>query len=91
MKMNASPVKITKNDGSSVQEAGKLFNAMHVLAWITLAIGLVLSLWNIRYFSDSNLTLMLGIGFLVGSVQIYVIGTAMQLFHQRQTKDAAER
>jgi len=37
-------------------------------------------------FSDRNLGLMVGIGFLVGSVQIYMIGAAIRLFHHNKAK-----
>ncbi|MBJ6363697.1 hypothetical protein ACFOQM_20945 [Paenibacillus sp. GCM10012307] len=56
---------------------------MTVMAWLTLGIGVVLCLLNLHYFSDQNLQLMIGIGFLVGSVQIYVIRTAIHLVNNR--------
>ncbi|MNF04990.1 hypothetical protein D3C80_2046220 [compost metagenome] len=38
---------------------------------------------NLSHFSDKNIGLMVGIGFLIGSVHIYVIGTAIGLVHAR--------
>lgn len=73
-------------DGKQVKEMKRVFTAMQMMAWASLAAGIVLSLWNISYFSDQNLTLMLGIGFMVGSVFIYTIGTAMHLVEQRKLK-----
>ncbi|MDF2663027.1 MAG: hypothetical protein K0Q94_5818, partial [Paenibacillus sp.] len=37
---------------------------------------------NVTEFSDRNLGLMIGVGFLIGSVQIYMIGAAIRLFHR---------
>lgn len=68
------------------QEGKRVFSLMHLFAWSTLAIGLVLCLWNVNHFSDANMTLMLGIGFLVGSVFIYTIGTAINLVEQRKSE-----
>ncbi|WP_199615207.1 hypothetical protein [Paenibacillus alkalitolerans] len=68
-------------DGS---EEKRLFAVMNLMAWIALCVGIVMSLWNVGHFSDENLTLMLGIGFMVGSVFIYTIGTAIRLAHNRK-------
>lgn len=63
--------------------AKKLVNIMTIIAWIALGIGVLLCLINLGHFSDQNVGLMVGIGFLVGSVHIYVIGTAIGLVHTR--------
>ncbi|MGO4500633.1 hypothetical protein AB4114_32690 [Paenibacillus sp. 2RAB27] len=60
-----------------------LVKLMTFAAWALLAIGLVLSLFSLESFSDRNTTLMVGIGFMVGSVHIYVIRTAIHLVHSR--------
>ncbi|WNR42184.1 hypothetical protein [Paenibacillus roseipurpureus] len=60
-----------------------LVKLMTFSAWALLAIGLVLSLASIESFSDRNTSLMVGIGFMVGSVFIYVIRTAIHLVHSR--------
>ncbi|CAH1196197.1 hypothetical protein PAECIP111891_00813 [Paenibacillus allorhizoplanae] len=60
-----------------------LVKLMTFAAWALLAIGLVLSLVSLESFSDRNTTLMVGIGFMVGSVHIYVIRTAIHLVHSR--------
>ncbi|MDR6549773.1 hypothetical protein [Paenibacillus qinlingensis] len=60
-----------------------LVKLMTFAAWALLAIGLVLSLVSLESFSDTNTTLMVGIGFMVGSVHIYVIRTAIHLVHSR--------
>lgn len=63
--------------------AKKLVNIMTILAWIALGVGVALCLFNLGHFSDQNVGLMVGIGFLVGSVHIYVIGTAIGLVDAR--------
>lgn len=64
---------------------GRLVSIMTMMAWLALAVGVVLCLVNISNFNDQNWGLMIGIGFLVGSVHIYVIGTAIGLVHKRAT------
>ncbi|GAB2670117.1 hypothetical protein ACFQWB_04365 [Paenibacillus thermoaerophilus] len=64
-----------------------LVRVMTAMAWGVLAIGLVLCLFNLGHFSDRNVGLMVGLGFLVGSVHIYVIGTAIGLVHARMHTD----
>ncbi|MEC0249299.1 MULTISPECIES: hypothetical protein [Paenibacillus] len=66
------------------REVGRLFSFMNLMAWSALVIGVIMSLWNVFHFSDKNLTLMVGIGFMVGSVFIYTIGTAIHLVHERK-------
>ncbi|SFI41655.1 hypothetical protein SAMN02799624_00916 [Paenibacillus sp. UNC496MF] len=68
------------------REGNALFQAMKIAAWAALIIGAVLCLTNYSDFSDSNRRLMAGIGFLVGSVFIYMIGTAINLVHKRKTE-----
>ncbi|UUZ83417.1 hypothetical protein LJK88_05905 [Paenibacillus sp. P26] len=50
------------------------------LAWVLTAIGVLICSWNVSDFSDQNLTLMVGIGFIVAAVQIALIGLAVELF-----------
>lgn len=65
----------------------RLVKAMTAIAWAVLGIGVLLCLVNLDHFSDKNVGLMVGIGFLVGSVHIYVIGTAIGLVHARLHQD----
>lgn len=67
----------------SGRDVGRLVTMMTVAAWVLLGIGFVLSLLNLHHFSDRNPSLMVGIGFMVGSVHIYVIRTAIHLVHSR--------
>lgn len=59
----------------------RLVKMMTTAAWTALLFGLALSLFNLHDFSDRNAALMVGIGFMVGSVFIYVIRTAIHLVH----------
>lgn len=72
-------IKSMKDDGHAVAAA------MTAIAWALLGFGFLLCLWNVADFSDRNLGLMAGIGFLVASVQIYTIGTAVHLVQARQS------
>ena len=64
-------------------DSKKLVKIMTVIAWIILSVGVILCLANITQFNDRNIGLMVGIGFLIGSVHIYVTGTAINLVHSR--------
>lgn len=68
------------------REGKSLFVVMQIAAWCGLGVGVVLCLLRLSHFSDSNGSLMTGIGFLVGSVFIYIIGTAMNLVHKRKAE-----
>lgn len=59
--------------------AKRLVMITTVSAWIALAIGVVLCLFNLHEFNDRNVGLMVGIGFLVGSVFIYSSGMAVNM------------
>ncbi|MCR2807757.1 hypothetical protein [Paenibacillus soyae] len=77
--------------GPSKSDVKRLVNVMTAIAWGVLAIGVVLCLVNLSHFSDKNIGLMVGIGFLIGSVHIYVIGTAIGLVHARMNGNAANK
>ncbi|CAM3382984.1 hypothetical protein [Marinicrinis lubricantis] len=70
----------------SERDVNRLVRIMTGAAWIALGFGLLLSLMNLHHFSDRNTSLMVGIGFMVGSVHIYVIRTAIDLVHRREEK-----
>ncbi|MGU3473381.1 hypothetical protein ACLBWT_19805 [Paenibacillus sp. D51F] len=61
----------------------RLFQFMNIMAWTCLMIGVVACLWDITHFSDTNMTLMVGIGFLIGSVFIYTSGAALHLVSEK--------
>jgi hypothetical protein len=72
--------KPMKDDGHSVAAF------MTAIAWVLLGFGFLLCLWNVADFSDRNLGLMTGIGFLIASVQIFTIGTAIHLVQANNSK-----
>ncbi|MFD0713610.1 hypothetical protein [Paenibacillus sp. GCM10027626] len=74
---------LTMNQNEAVQTK-RLFSLMNVIAWICLAVGVVMCAFNLSYFSDANLPLMLGIGFMIGSVFIYTIATAINMVETRK-------
>ncbi|MDR6882391.1 MULTISPECIES: hypothetical protein [Bacillales] len=71
------------NNERSERDVLPLVKLMTIAAWALLGIGLLLSLINLDHFSDRNPSLMVGIGFMVGSVHVYVIRTAIHLVHSR--------
>ncbi|WP_053373278.1 hypothetical protein [Paenibacillus sp. FJAT-27812] len=71
----------------SKSDVKRLVKAMTAIAWVVLSIGVLLSVINLSHFSDQNVGLMVGIGFLIGSVHIYVIGTAIGLVHARLNQE----
>lgn len=70
-------------------DSKKLVKIMTFIAWVILSVGVILCLTNIAQFNDRNIGLMVGIGFLVGSVHVYVIGTAIGLVHSRAANQSA--
>jgi len=72
-------------------DATRLVKIMTAISWLVLGIGVVLCLVNITEFNDRNWVLMIGIGFLVGSVFIYTIGTAIGLVHKRAMHESTEK
>lgn len=59
---------------------------MTVAAWAALTIGVVMCLMYLEPFNDRNWGLMIGLGFMVGSVHIYVIRTAIHLVNTRRAQ-----
>lgn len=76
----------TRSSNRHDREGMSLFLVMQTAAWGGLGVGVLLCLIRIGNFSDSNTTLMAGIGFMVGSVFVYIIGTAMNLVHKRKSE-----
>jgi len=73
---------------ASERSVQRLVRWMTAAAWTTLLFGLALTLGNMHHFSEQNASLMVGIGFMVGSVHIYVIRTAIHLVHARSPHSA---
>ncbi|HZG75614.1 MAG TPA: hypothetical protein VEZ72_07120 [Paenibacillus sp.] len=83
--------KVIDNRSGSERSVQKLVKWMTAASWATLLIGLALSLANLNHFSEQNASLMVGIGFMVGSVHIYVIRTAIHLVHARTPQPFGNR
>ena len=75
-----------QREGETAQRPAALMNWA---AWIALAAGILTCLIQQGDFSDRNLGLMIGIGLIVGGIQILIIGTAMRLFHHCSTAQPA--
>ena len=75
----------------STSDVKGLVKAMTAIAWGVLAIGVLLCLVNLSHLGDQNVGLMVGIGFLIGSVHIYVIGTAIGLVHARLQQEPSTK
>jgi hypothetical protein len=81
--MTTKTATVSNVKSATAASVKRLVTLMTVFAWTALTVGVLLCLINISHFSDKNTTLMVGIGCLVGSVFIYVIGTAIGLVHAR--------
>lgn len=77
--------------GAPARDVQRLVRWLTIAAWAALLIGIALSLAGIEPFSERNAALMIGIGFMVGSVHIYIIRTAMHLVHARSPQSAGPR
>lgn len=60
---------------------------LSIFGWIALAIGIVTILFNLSDFSDRNLGLMVGIGFVVGSIFIFIIGKSLGILRKKEEDD----
>jgi len=58
------------------------------VAMVVIAVGIVCCLMNIAQFNDRNLGLMVGIGFLIGGVQIMLFGVIAPLMQKNQENAA---
>lgn len=69
-------------------EAIKIRKFMTFIAWTFLIIGMILSLVSLGNYSDKNHVLMVGIGFLIASVNTYIIGLCMALMFKAPQENA---
>lgn len=79
------PVRVSDNKENDARLAQMVF-MMTVMAWAALITGVVICLFNLHALTNSNTGIMVGIGFLVGSVYIYFIGKAMGLLNIRRNE-----
>ncbi|MBB6733074.1 hypothetical protein [Cohnella zeiphila] len=63
-----------------------MFRALKWISAIVIACGIVCCVWNLSQFNDRNLGLMVGIGFLVGGIQILMFGMVAPLM-QKKTEE----
>ncbi|MFF2094180.1 hypothetical protein [Paenibacillus sp. NPDC058174] len=89
--MTTKTATVSSIQPSSLAAVKRLVSLMTAFAWTALSIGVLLCLIKLGHFSEENVLLMLGIGFLVGSVFIFVIGTAIGLVHARMSAALAEK
>ncbi|MEK0313550.1 hypothetical protein [Cohnella sp. 56] len=57
--------------------------ALKWTAGVIIALGVIFSAFNMNEFNDGNLGLMIGIGFLVGGLQILLFGVAAPLMMKK--------
>lgn len=79
------PVRVSDNKENDARLTQMVF-MMTVMAWVALITGVVICLFNLHALTNSNTGIMVGIGFLVGSVYIYFIGKAMGLLNIRRNE-----
>ncbi|WP_192896497.1 hypothetical protein [Cohnella sp. AR92] len=63
-----------------------MFRATKWISAIIIAIGMICCVWHIRDFNDGNLGLMIGIGFLVGGIEVLILGAFASLMQQTTDK-----
>lgn len=63
-----------------------MFKALKWISAIVIACGIICSAVNISEFSDSNLGLMIGIGFLFGGVEIWMFSAIAGLLQKSGEK-----
>ncbi|MFD2615395.1 hypothetical protein [Paenibacillus gansuensis] len=73
------------------QAAGKdngqhFSKATEIIAWVLLGIGFILFALYVSDFRDSNLGLMVAIGFVIAGMQVYGIGTFVHLLSNKTSK-----
>lgn len=83
--------RIAASEAGNIRDGSRVAKMTTAVAWAFLGIGFLLCLLNMNEFNDHNTGLMVGIGFLVGSVHVYVIGTAIRLVHSRGAKPQDEQ
>ncbi|MGG4145071.1 hypothetical protein ABEW34_18325 [Paenibacillus algorifonticola] len=88
--MTTKTATISDVKSATAASVKRLVTSMTIIAWTVLSVGVVLCLINLSHFSDKNVWLMVGLGFMVGSVFIYTIGTAIGLVHARRAQQADE-
>ncbi|ANE48850.1 hypothetical protein SY83_10415 [Paenibacillus swuensis] len=79
--MTIDPIQLT-NDGGV-----KVAKAMTLIAWVLLGIGVAMFLMTMSNFRDSNLGLMVAIGFVIAGMQVYGLGTFVNLISTKSNRN----
>ena len=74
-------------NGKRIQkkDEGRWASILQKIGFVLALIGVVVTAIFIREFSDTNLGLMIGIGFIIGGSQITVTGTLVRLMQAGST------
>lgn len=67
------------------KDEGRWASILQKIGFVLALIGVVITAIFCREFSDTNLGLMIGIGFIIGGSQITVTGTLVRLMQARPT------
>ncbi|NGQ96581.1 hypothetical protein G3578_15570 [Brevibacillus sp. SYP-B805] len=51
------------------------------IAWLAVAVGIFLFIWNVNDFNSENLGLMVSIGCLIAGMNIFLLSTVFSLLH----------
>lgn len=62
--------------------------SLKIVAAVVIALGVLSCLWYVSDFNDRNLGLMIGMGLLVGGLQILVFGAVAPLMQPREDQSA---
>jgi hypothetical protein len=56
------------------------------IAWLAVAVGIFLFVWNVNDFNSENLGLMISIGCLIAGMNIFLLSTVFSLLHTEPGK-----
>jgi vacuolar-type H+-ATPase subunit I/STV1 len=66
----------------------RMSSSLKIVAFVAIVLGILSCLLYISDFNDRNLGLMIGMGLLVGGLQILVFGAIAPLMQQREDQSA---
>jgi hypothetical protein len=66
----------------------RMSRSLKIVAFVAIVLGILSCLLYISDFNDRNLGLMIGMGLLVGGLQILVFGAIAPLMQQREDQSA---
>ncbi|MDO7907884.1 hypothetical protein Q5741_15840 [Paenibacillus sp. JX-17] len=77
----------SRNDNRKDKNMRGMVSVFTIISVIAAVVGIIMVLVNLNHFSDRNLGLMLGIGFIVGSIFVYSIGKWAGSIQSRREED----